>query len=107
MKLTMYKCDRCGNIVEEGKQYVLLHPATESWDLCEKCVGEILSTVKVNAVLEVVHEPKQKRERKKKVDYGKIKALADAGWKVADIALDVRCSEQTVRNVLKGDQDDN
>ena len=36
------------------------------------------------------------------VDRGKVWALARAGWKIYDIAIDCHCSEQCVRETLKG-----
>ena len=36
-----------------------------------------------------------------RVDKGKIKALAKAGWKAEDIARDVKCSKWTVYQVLR------
>ena len=38
--------------------------------------------------------------RKSRVDVGRIKALRTGGWTIADIADDVKCSQQTVRNNL-------
>ena len=56
--------------------------------------------------LEEEAEKKQKPEKKpetkvkesKKLDHGKIMALHQGGWSVANIAYEMRCSEQTVRN---------
>ena len=46
-------------------------------------------------------KPEKKAVKKVAVDKGKILALAKAGWKKADIANDVKCSEATVYSVLK------
>ena len=43
----------------------------------------------------------QQKKRKNGVDTGKIKALRTGGWTVAEIADDVGCSQQTVRNNLQ------
>ena len=43
--------------------------------------------------------PKKKTGRKP-VDTGKIKSLRQGGWTVAEIADDLGCSQQTVRNNL-------
>lgn len=43
-----------------------------------------------------VDTPKKETERD-----GKICALYNAGWTIANIAKEVQCSDQTVRNVLK------
>lgn len=40
----------------------------------------------------------QKKPGRKPVDTGKIKSLRHGGWTVAEIADDVGCSQQTVRN---------
>lgn len=115
MKLTMYKCDRCGCLVDEGNQFVLLAPTTESRDLCAACAQRIFHDPKVEEELRTgcdeVAKPKEgtvkitKRGVKQKVDHGKIRALFNAGWKICDIAMDVKCSEQTVYNVLKRAQE--
>lgn len=66
----------------------------------------------IYAVLDQMDQPKAKPEPKKvapkktggrkPVDTGKIRALHNAGWPVAKIADEMRVSEQTVRNKLKG-----
>lgn len=43
-------------------------------------------------------DPKPKKTAPKKIDHGKIIALYKAGWSVAKIADEMRCSDQTVRN---------
>ena len=48
-----------------------------------------------------VGPPKKEEAPRKPVDKGRIVALANAGWKVKDIAVDAKCSEATVYNVLK------
>ena len=49
-------------------------------------------------------KPKEPEKKKggapKKVDRGKVKALHDAGWNTHDIAFEVGCSDQTVRNII-------
>ena len=42
----------------------------------------------------------QKKPGRKPVDTGKIKSLRQGGWTVAEIADDLECSQQTVRNNL-------
>ena len=39
--------------------------------------------------------------KKRKYDSGKIKALRDAGWTISAIAGEMKCADQTVRNILK------
>lgn len=48
-----------------------------------------------------VGPPKKEETPRKPVDKGRIVALANAGWKVKEIAIDAKCSEATVYNVLK------
>ena len=47
-----------------------------------------------------IHQRK-KNAKKPNLDVGKMIACAKAGWSVAKIADELRCSEQTVRNRLK------
>ena len=48
-------------------------------------------------------KPEMKAKAPKKLDHGKIMALYQGGWSVANIADEMRCSEQTVRNhIAKG-----
>lgn len=51
-------------------------------------------------VEKAVEEPKPK-PAKSSADHGKICACYKAGWSVAKIADECRCSDQTVRNHLK------
>lgn len=46
-------------------------------------------------------KPKKTGGRRKKFDMGKLGALTDGGWSVKDIADELGCSEQTVRNKQK------
>lgn len=46
-------------------------------------------------------KPKKTVGRRKKFDMGKLGALTDGGWSVKDIADELGCSEQTVRNKQK------
>jgi hypothetical protein len=45
-------------------------------------------------------EERRKGGRPRKVDAGKVKALADKGWTIAEIANDTGNSEETVKKVL-------
>lgn len=83
----------------------------EILDLEEKIFGdEELPEAKPIVPIVEKKEPEKKPEKKavKKVavDKGKILALAKAGWKKADIARDVKCSEATVYAVLKEAKED-
>lgn len=46
-------------------------------------------------------EESKKKPKKNEVDHGRICACYKAGWSVAKIADECRCSDQTVRNHLK------
>lgn len=46
-------------------------------------------------------EKPKKKERRKELDVPKMKALREAGWSMAKIADEMRCSPQTVSNKLK------
>ena len=39
--------------------------------------------------------------RTKKIDRGKVSALYNGGWSVEDIAEEMKCSAQTIRNIVK------
>lgn len=66
-----------------------------------KAVGAAIK--QVYDVVEEVPEKTEKAKPKKgrKVDTGKIKALYDGKWSIKAIADEMKCSEQTVRNVIK------
>lgn len=50
-------------------------------------------------------EPKAKpKKQPQKIDHGKIMALHKAGWSVAKIADEMKCSEQAVRNHLQKEE---
>ena len=51
----------------------------------------------------VEEKPKRGRRKSKDPDRGRIMALWNGGWKISEIAKDVGCTEQTVRNVIKED----
>lgn len=75
----------------------------------DPCKGEKDAALKQQAPAEEVKAeaaPKPKKRngvggRKSSVDTGRIKALRTGGWKIAEIADDVGCSQQTVRNNLQ------
>ena len=101
---------------KDGDQLVGDNPF-ENMDFCKDCM-ELIKGYVTNAEPVRMAKPKSKRgaERKpgasvgppkkeeaprKPVDKGRIVALANAGWKVKEIAIDAKCSEATVYNVLK------
>ena len=53
-------------------------------------------------------KPKYEKQTKEQADHGKIIALHNAGWPVAKIADEMGCTDQTVRNHIKREeQNDN
>lgn len=60
-----------------------------------------LYTMQAGVVETVTEEPEPEKPKKPKVDTGKIKALADAGWSVQKIAGEMGLSGPTIRRYLK------
>ena len=98
--MRIVKCDRCGKQTDAN--------LTELWselsnngvtlDLCPTC-SEQFDVFMRN---DIVEEPKQEQETKqKKIDIGKLYALADANWTSRAIADGLGVTQQTVRNWLK------
>ena len=120
--MKIVKCDRCDKQIDAK--------LTELWtelsnngvllDLCPHC-SELFDAFMsgINYVNDMTLAQKEKEPKKeppkepkkaeapKRIDVGKIHAIADAGWKIKDIAEEMGCSEQTVRNHLaKGGPND-
>lgn len=118
------KCDRCGAEIEEGNLgYVSMLKRGEGGDLCgdnpfEKmdfcpdCMDKIAQFVsdapktRTGAVRSIEKPPQKKTSKAgkpgpKKIDTGKIRALADAGWTHDSIADEMGISTVTVRKYLK------
>ena len=109
MRKTIYYCDRCKKEIEEKPlSFQVTVRLTESGsvedvdgvtDICESCANDLMER---NRKLILSAEEKPKKEAKKQtVDRGKVVALAKAKWSVAKIADEMRCSQQTVRNILR------
>lgn len=53
---------------------------------------------------EQVEDAKQTAEKykksRKKIDHGKVKALASAGWSAKEIAAEMHCAEVTIYKIL-------
>mgnify|MGYP002319472495 CR=1 FL=1 len=45
-----------------------------------------------------VHTDDKERKKRVRIDLGKLKSLKDAGWKQKDVAEELHCSIQSVRN---------
>ena len=130
--MKLVRCDRCDKQVDVqlATFWSELKHNGVALDLCPHCsvlfdafmsginyVNDMTLVQKENEPKESKNEspkepkkaeaPKAEPPKQKRVDAGKIHALADAGWKIKDIAEDVGCSEQTVRNHLaKGGPND-
>lgn len=115
MKKIVYVCDSCGNDIDEAFRYRMVYgkiddPPTEK-DLCIKCYLQVttgLFGIKAgNDIPESLKEkpnpePKKRGGARHKVelDLGKVGALYAAGWSVKQIAEEMNCSDQTIRNHL-------
>lgn len=134
MRKTIIYCDVCGREIK-GRVYkiffgmadvdkVIEDPCFEEVeqekDFCAECIDNVAQLIDTFAqpALEETEEPKpvekpkkQKAEKadkdkRKKVDAGKVWALYDANWGTADIAAEMMCSCQTVRNILAKERPD-
>ena len=122
MKKTIVYCDVCGKQIT-GQVYKVFFGVQESagivadqcfddiekeMDFCVLCIGRVLAsppTLEEAEEPKPVEEPKEKKTRKK-VDAAKVWALYDANWGTADIAFEMMCSTQTVRNILARERPD-
>lgn len=128
MKKTIVYCDVCGKQIT-GQVYKVFFGVQESagivadqcfddiekeMDFCVLCIGKVADAVRVLAsppTLEEAEEPKpveepKEKKTRKKVDAAKVWALYDANWGTADIAFEMMCSTQTVRNILARERPD-
>ena len=81
---TITICDKCGKEIGENGTQVF------TYDLCEKCSGELLKKIKF--WLDVDH----RGGMPKKWDKGKAQALRNQGWSLADIAKECGVTEATI-----------
>lgn len=111
MRKIIYYCDQCKKEIEEDPlSFEAVLQRTESGtvedvdgvtDICESCANDLMERIrKLILSAEVMEKPK-KEAKKQTVDRGKVVALAKAKWSVAKIADEMRCSQQTVRNILR------
>lgn len=115
--MRIIECDRCHKQIEKpdviGHVKITYHaPRTDAvvsaspthdWDFCEKCMEAIEKFVSA----ETKKAPEAKApETKKKIDVGKIRALAAAGWTLKAIAEEMGCSQPTVSKYLKKEEAD-
>lgn len=115
------KCDRCGAEIEEGNLgYVSMLKRDpegdlcgdnpfEKMDFCPDCMDKIAKYVSEaqRTTVKAAKPPQKKTARSaakpgaKKIDAGKIRALAAAGWTHDSIADEMDISTATVRKYLK------
>lgn len=82
--MNMNHCDRCGfACIEE------LNPLFD-WKLCDQCMSDMKQFIRKKV------RPGSPRS-KKVIDWGKVKALRAAGWKLKDIAEEVGTTEATIK----------
>ena len=107
-------CDRCKAKIErhegigaiclevKGERGTLVKPNPfKDWDLCPSCVADIMEYLEVPAN----EEKKPKAAIKKRQAKGEqIRELLQAGKGMKEIAGEVGCSEQTVRNYMKKEE---
>ena len=120
-------CDRCGKEIPDAGYYgyialryreqydcdtVCGENEFEKWHLCRDCMDKIRGFVLIQRAPDPAPELSKPEKvnldnfetvpvrRRRRVDYGKILALADAGWPVKKIALEMSVSEQTIRNII-------
>ena len=111
MRKTIYYCDRCKKEIEEKPlsfEAVLRRSETGTvedvdgvTDICESCANDLMERIRKLILSPDVKEKPKKEAKKQMVDRGKVVALAKAKWSVAKIADEMRCSQQTVRNILR------
>ena len=105
MKKIIYICDKCGAEIQDE-----IYQIGKDFDLCTDCADKF-QNVLAGFLNQKEEQPKQEPKKsvkenggarhKVKLDLGKVGALYTAGWKIKEIAGEVKCSEQTVRNHLK------
>lgn len=105
--MRMIKCDRCGEEMPlfrdgnmlPGWRFMQIscvdgEGPDSVYDLCDKCMAEIYPML--------LEKKKQAAPAaKKRIDKGKVGALADAGWTQEKIADEMGCSAQRVSQILQ------
>lgn len=120
MRKTILICDRCGKEIPEGmnpgyiylgsrnreSQEVLQDPCEfENNDYCESCLIDITKHIACGAADKKDNKPAvepakptkaESTPTRRKIDYGKIEALANAGWSSKDIAEEMGMTTKQV-----------
>ena len=82
------------NIIEDLFEHSSSADQTSNEDIHKQIQGSEL-TQKGDCIIDTEDKPRKRRVR---IDLGKLKSLRDAGWKQKDVAEELHCSIQSVRN---------
>lgn len=82
------------NIIEDLFEHSSSADQTSNEVTHQKVTGSEL-TPKGDCIIDTEDKPRKRRIR---IDLGKLKSLRDAGWKQKDVAEELHCSIQSVRN---------
>jgi len=82
------------NIIEDLFEHSSSADQTSNEDIHQQIQGSEL-THKGDCIIDTEDKPRKRRIR---IDLGKLKSLRDAGWKQKDVAEELHCSIQSVRN---------
>lgn len=82
------------NIIEDLFEHSSSADQTSNEYIHQQIQGSEL-TQKGDCIIDTEDKPRKRRVR---IDLGKLKSLRDAGWKQKDIAEELHCSIQSVRN---------
>lgn len=112
-KVTFY-CDRCKKEIKDAGielQGGSLDTETEKWismtairlHFHPSCLDDLIADLDGAKKEKIAPVQKKEKKPKKTVDRDTVKALYLANWKIKDIAEDpkVKCSEWTVRNIIR------
>ena len=104
MKKVIYACDLCGwQMVEPWMMFQVEDGENGERHLCQMCAERIRAAFQQTT--KAAEEPKEEKPKRKRIDQGKVLALAKAGWTAAKIAEEMDCSYPTVRNIIKAAED--
>ena len=99
MKKVIYACDLCGwQMVEPYVMIQVEDGENGERHLCQMCAERIRAAFPQTTK---AAEPKEEKPKRKRIDQGKVLALAKAGWSAPKIADEMGCSVQAVYNALK------
>ena len=82
------------NIIEDLFEHSSSADQTSNEDIHQQIQGSEL-TQKGDCIIDTEDKPRKRRVR---IDLGKLKSLRDAGWKQKDVAEELHCSIQSIRN---------